>query len=103
MSHWSYHYFTSLGLAVTSAVLAAVIFRLRTQEGEFSRLVGSAHISLSCVVECLLEIGQHPKEEEASEHNAYRQIFGIPAVHLMAIFMFVYGGYVSAKTPPALG
>ena len=58
--------------------------------------------SLSCVVECLLEIGQHPQEEEANERSAYRQIFGLWTVHLMASFIMVYGGYVSAKTFPTL-
>jgi len=50
----------------------------------------------------LLEIGQHPQEEEASERSAYRQILGLRAVHLMAFFIMVYVGYVSAKTFPAL-
>ncbi|KAF9653480.1 MFS general substrate transporter [Thelephora ganbajun] len=74
MRHWSYHYFSSLGLAVTSAVLAVVIFRFKTQE------------------ECLLEIGQHPEETESGEHSAYRQIFRLRAVHLMAFFILIYVG-----------
>jgi hypothetical protein len=43
----------------------------------------------------LLEIGQHPKEAEASEHSAYRQILGLRAVHLMAFFILIYVGCVS--------
>jgi len=102
MRHWSYHYFSSLGLAITSAVLAAVIFRFKTQDGGFPCLFDTMHASLSCVVECLLEIGQHPQEEEANERSAYRQILGLRAVHLMAFFIMVYVGYVCAKTFPAL-
>jgi len=98
MRHWSYHYFSSLGLAVASGVLAAVIFRFKTQEGGFLCLIGTMHASLSCVVECLLEIGQHPQEEEASERSAYRQILGLRAVHLMAFFIMVYVGYASANS-----
>ena len=102
MRHWSYHYFSSLSLAVASAVLATVIFRFKTQEGGFPHLVGTIHTSLTCVVECLLEIGQHPQEAEASDRSAYRQILGLRAVHLMAFFIMVYVGYVSAKNFPAL-
>ena len=102
MKHWSYHYFSSLGLAITSTVLAAVVFRLKTQEGEFSRLVGTVHTSLSCVVECLLEIEQHPREEGVSEHSAYRQIFGLRAVYLMAFFIMIYVGYVFCERFPNL-
>lgn len=90
-----------MGLAVASAVLAAVIFRLNTQGGRFSCLVGTVHTSLSCVIECLLEIGQHPKEEEVSEHGAYRQILGLRAVHLMAFFIMVYVGYVFCEGSPS--
>jgi len=72
--HWSYHYFSSLGIAVTSAVLAMVVFQLKTQE------------------ECLLEVGQHPEEGEANKHGVYRRIFRLRAVHLMAFFILVYVG-----------
>ena len=33
--HWSYHYFSSLSIAVTSAVVAMVVFRFKTQNGKF--------------------------------------------------------------------
>lgn len=74
MRHWSFHYLSSLAIAVTSAVMAMVIFRFKTQE------------------ECLLEIGQHPEEAERSEQSAYRQIFRLRAVHLMAFFSLIYVG-----------
>jgi fucose permease len=45
-------------------------------------------------VECLSEIGQHSEEAEVSEHSAYRQIFRLRAVHLMAFFILIYVGYV---------
>lgn len=47
-----------------------------------------------CTVECLLEIGQHPEEAEASEYGVYRRIFRLRAVHLMAFFILIYVGYV---------
>jgi hypothetical protein len=92
MRHWSYHYLSSLGLAVISAVLAMVVFRFKTQEGMFPRPAYVVHVKP--VLECLLEIGQHPEEGEASEHGAYRQIFRLRAVHLMAFFILIYVGYV---------
>jgi len=77
-------------------------FSFQNARGWVSLFSRYMHTSLSCVVVCLLEIGQHPQEEEVNERSAYRQILGLPAVHLMALFIFVYGGYISAKTFPAL-
>jgi hypothetical protein len=43
------------------------------------------------------------EEAEASEHGAYRQIFGLRAVHLMAFFILIYVGYVfHARGSPEL-
>ena len=100
MRHWSYHYFSSLSIAVVAAVLAIVIFRFKTQDGGFPRLVGIVHTWLNRIAECLLDIGQHPKEAEASEHSVYRQIFGLRSVHLMAFFILIYVGYVFRKGLP---
>lgn len=94
MRHWSFHYFSSLGLAISSAVLAMVVFRFKTQEGRVSCLACIAY-AYGVVVECLLEIGQHPEEGETSERSAYSQIFGLRAVHLMAFFILIYVGYIS--------
>ena len=102
MRHWSYHYFSSLGLALSSAVLAMVVFRFKTQEGGFSCLVRIIH-AYSSVVECLLEIGQHPEEAETSERSAYSQIFGLRAVHLMAFFILIYVGCVFYEDFSRLG
>ena len=103
MRHWSYHYFASLGLAIVSAVLAMVVFRLKTQEGVFSRSVCDANVWLNWIVECLLEIGQHPEEGDASAHNVYRQIFHLRAVHLMAFFILIYVGYIFCEELTGLG
>lgn len=62
--------------------------------GLVSRSPGTMNVLLSCGVECLLEIGQHPEETEADEHSAYHQIFRLRAVHLMAFFILIYVGYV---------
>ena len=71
-----------------------VIFRFKTQEGKFFRSAWGVNAWLTCVVECLLEIGQHPEEAEASERSVYSQIFRLRAVHLMAFFILIYVGYV---------
>lgn len=97
MRHWSYHYFSSLGLAFTSAIMAAVIFRFKTQEGEFGHSFRAVNAQLICIVECLLEIGQHPEEVEASEHSIYHRIFRLRAVHLMAFFILIYVGCVPCE------
>lgn len=71
---WSFHYFSSMGIAVVSAISAMVVFRFKSQK------------------DCLLEIGQHSEEAEGSEHSAYRQIFRLRALHLMAFFILIYVG-----------
>jgi len=94
MRHWSYHYFSSLCLAFTSAILATVIFRFKTQEGGLCRSLWVVNLRLTYTAECLLEIGQHQEEAEANEQSMYRQIFRLRAVHLMAFFSLIYVGYV---------
>ncbi|TFY51343.1 hypothetical protein EVJ58_g10619 [Rhodofomes roseus] len=73
--HWSFHYLTSLGVAsINTAVLVAVL-RFRTQD------------------ECLAEIGQQPPETTSgSNEGKYRQIFRLRALHLLALFIFIYVG-----------
>lgn len=43
---------------------------------------------------CLAEIGQEPQEHINANHqdSKYRQIFRLRALHLIAIFIFVYVG-----------
>lgn len=76
MKHWSHHYITSLGVAVSSAILLAVVFRFKTQD------------------ECLAEIGQeldvHP--EENTDSSKYKQMFKLRELHLLAFFILIYVG-----------
>ncbi|KAI9463116.1 hypothetical protein HD554DRAFT_2027188, partial [Boletus coccyginus] len=69
---WSFHYLTSLGIALTKTVLLITVFRLESQE------------------ECLAQIGQ-PVEEQ-SENDHFRQIFTSKDVHLLAVFTLVCVG-----------
>ena len=69
--------------------------------GWVSSLPGTVNVLLNFVVECLLEIGQHSEEAEADEHSAYRRIFRLRAVHLMAFFILVYVGYVFRQSSPS--
>ncbi|KAI9463115.1 MFS general substrate transporter [Boletus coccyginus] len=72
LPRWSFHYLTSLGIALTNTFLLVAVFRLKSQE------------------ECLTQIGQ-PVEEQ-SENDHFRQIFTSKDVHLLAVFILVYVG-----------
>lgn len=48
----------------------------------------------SSFAECFFEIGQPRPEKEADGWLArYKKVFRIPAVHLMALFAFIYVGH----------
>ncbi|PCH35321.1 MFS general substrate transporter [Wolfiporia cocos MD-104 SS10] len=72
--HWSYHYLILLSVAFVNTFLLVVIIRFRTQD------------------ECLTSIGQTPPEKTENENNKYKQIFRLRALHLLAIFIFIYVG-----------
>ncbi|KAJ7055865.1 MFS general substrate transporter [Mycena amicta] len=81
LRHWSYHFFISVGLSAFSAVLFLVVFRGLTQD------------------ECHARIGQAAGEKEAilpngerKQRSELRQIVSSPAVHVLALFLFVYVG-----------
>jgi fucose permease len=50
--------------------------------------------SLSCLSECLAEIGQARTENATANHeeNKYRQIFRLREVHFLAFFILLYVG-----------
>lgn len=73
MPRWSFHYLTSLGLAITNAIMLLVVFKLRSQDE-------------------ILEIPEVAGHSGPSEQNKYKQIFGSRAVQLMAFFAWVYVG-----------
>ncbi|KAG7448141.1 MFS general substrate transporter [Guyanagaster necrorhizus] len=72
--HWSFHYLTSLGLALLNTVFLFLVFKLRTQD------------------ECLAEIGESAGESGSSQHSALRQVLTLRNVHLLALFILVYVG-----------
>ncbi|KAJ7350910.1 major facilitator superfamily domain-containing protein [Mycena albidolilacea] len=74
LRHWSFHYLTSLGVAVLNIIFLSVVFRAKTQD------------------ECLAQIGQEAGEKGESEKSHFRQILSIKAVHLLALFLLVYVG-----------
>ncbi|KAA1472078.1 MFS general substrate transporter [Dentipellis sp. KUC8613] len=74
LHHWSFHYLTSLGVALSNALVLALVFRFKRQE------------------ECLTQIGEGASEQSASDDNKYRQIFRLKELHLLAFFAFVYVG-----------
>ncbi|KAJ7646022.1 major facilitator superfamily domain-containing protein [Mycena polygramma] len=74
LRHWSFHYLVSLGVTILNTILLGLVFRAKTQD------------------ECLAQIGQAPEEKGESEESHFRQIISIKAVHLLALFLFVYVG-----------
>ncbi|TFY79852.1 hypothetical protein EWM64_g4162 [Hericium alpestre] len=47
---------------------------------------------LNAAYECFEEIGQIIENEDQNNDNKYRQIFGLKAVHLLALFILIYVG-----------
>ncbi|KAJ6473307.1 MFS general substrate transporter [Mycena vulgaris] len=74
LQHWSFHYLISAGITALNTIFLAVVFRARTQD------------------DCLTLIGQETGEKGPSEEGHLRQIVPIKAVHLLALFLFVYVG-----------
>jgi len=76
MPRWSFHYLTSLGVALANTIFLVAVIRFRTQE------------------ECLMDIGQAPADHSGSntEDSKYKQIFRLRQLHLLAFFILVYVG-----------
>ncbi|KAJ6593097.1 major facilitator superfamily domain-containing protein [Mycena capillaripes] len=74
LQHWSFHYLVSLGVTLLNTILLGVVFRAKNQD------------------ECLSQIGQEIGEKGESEESHFRQIISTKAVHLLALFLFVYVG-----------
>ncbi|KAG1800261.1 major facilitator superfamily domain-containing protein [Suillus plorans] len=74
LSHWSFHYLCSLGVAFINIVSLIVVFGLKTQD------------------ECLAQIGQPAGEKGTSEKSQFRQILRLREVHLLAFFILIYVG-----------
>ncbi|KAI0767879.1 MFS general substrate transporter [Irpex lacteus] len=76
MTHWSFQYLISVGLAVVNLIVLIAVFRGRRQE------------------DCLTDIGQLNTENDTANNdgNKYRQIFRLREVHVLALFSLIYVG-----------
>lgn len=76
LPRWSFHYLTSMGVALSNVIVLAAVFRFKTQD------------------ECLAEIGQMPDEhpEESKDGSKYKQMFKLKELHLLAFFILIYVG-----------
>ena len=90
MNRWSFHYLTSLGLAVASVVLQIAVFRFRSHDGEY--VVFMTLGSTDSLSECLTRIGQQPQEKSTSTDNNFKQIFRQKNVHILAVFSLIHVG-----------
>ncbi|KAJ7189055.1 major facilitator superfamily domain-containing protein [Mycena filopes] len=79
LPHWSFHYLISVGLMALNTLLLGLVFRGKSQD------------------ECLSQIGQQATAESSNvqgdeERSHFRQIISLKAVHILALFLFVYVG-----------
>ncbi|KAG9126758.1 hypothetical protein FRC07_002093 [Ceratobasidium sp. 392] len=78
LPRWSFHYLTSLGLAIINAIVLLVVFKLRSQD-EILGIPTATHVDVDAPT-------------STGDQNKYKQIFGSRAVQLMAFFIWVYVG-----------
>ncbi|RDB30823.1 Bypass of stop codon protein 6 [Hypsizygus marmoreus] len=71
---WSFHYLVSAVLAISNTLTLALIFRGKPLD------------------ELLAEGGQASEEQTSVRQTTYRELFGLKAVHILAIFALVYIG-----------
>ncbi|TEB09159.1 MFS general substrate transporter [Coprinellus micaceus] len=75
MNRWSFHYFTSLGLAVCNTFMQAIVFRFRDHST------------------CLLEGGENVHAlAEGKDTGKLKQIISHKAVHFLGFFVMIYYG-----------
>ncbi|KAF8517398.1 MFS general substrate transporter [Hysterangium stoloniferum] len=74
LHHWSFYYFTSLGLSIANVIFLGTTFKLRTQD----------------VI--LAKNGYPAGEANTSQQSTMRQILSTKSVHLLAFFILVYVG-----------
>ncbi|EJF59568.1 MFS general substrate transporter [Dichomitus squalens] len=78
LHQWSFHFLTSLAVALANTIALIVVFRFKDQDT------------------ALAEIGQTvTHQQDAAQENdgdKYRQMFRLKSLHLMAIFILIYVG-----------
>ncbi|KAG9014374.1 hypothetical protein FRB94_012780 [Tulasnella sp. JGI-2019a] len=77
--HWSFHYLTSLGFAAVNNVLVIVVFKWKRQE----QLIPEA---------ASRRAANAPDAESSNGGNKLLQIWRLPTVHFMSLFLFLYVG-----------
>ncbi|KAG8748890.1 hypothetical protein FRC12_013736 [Ceratobasidium sp. 428] len=77
LSHWSFHYLTSLGLALLNAAVLLMTFRLKGQNDVLGVEVPPLDLANSA---------------NSSGQNKYKQIISSRGVQLTAFFIWVYVG-----------
>lgn len=96
---WSFHYLTSLGVALANTIALIVVFRFKDQDCQSTfilylvpRLFDASSFSLAAA---LAEIGQvvvHNDTAEEHTGSKYSQMFKLKSLHLMAVFILIYVG-----------
>ncbi|KEP48307.1 MFS general substrate transporter [Rhizoctonia solani 123E] len=81
LPRWSFHYLTSLGVAVANAIVLLVVFKFRRQH----EVMGLPDPNPS-------HAHDSGHGDSSNNGNKYKQIFGSRAVQLMAFFIWVYVG-----------
>ncbi|KAG2008699.1 MFS transporter [Coprinopsis cinerea AmutBmut pab1-1] len=73
---WSFHYLTSLGLALSNTILVTLVFRLKRQD------------------DVMREAGEFVEKRDKSEEKEtnIKEILSNKAVHFLALFILIYVG-----------
>ncbi|KDQ09340.1 hypothetical protein BOTBODRAFT_37098 [Botryobasidium botryosum FD-172 SS1] len=74
MRRWSFHYLTSLALAVVNLVALIIVFQFKTAE------------------QALAKTGVVTESDTTNEGGKMKQIMKFKTVHILALFIFVYVG-----------
>ena len=91
LPHWSFHFLTSLVVAIINVVFLTSVFKLKTQDGG-SISFTSFHNLPALRIAILIKNGQAPAETSTSHQSIMRQILGNKSVHLVAFFVLAYVG-----------
>ncbi|KAI0367660.1 MFS general substrate transporter [Pilatotrama ljubarskyi] len=73
-THWSFHYFISMGLYIANTCFLCAVFRGRVQQ------------------DVMEEEGENGISENAVDSNKYKQVLGLKEVHVLSVFSLIYVG-----------
>jgi hypothetical protein len=93
MTHWSFFYLTSLGIALANSIIILCVFGLKTQDGKyFYSLFSQRNGNTMFLIQSLADIGEAPGERVTKDENKLSQILPIRAVYSMSLFLLLYVG-----------